>query len=143
MLRGVPGVNPGTPPRPWRTQLAKAWAVGLIVGVLTGLFGIGGGFLITPALVLLLGVRPGIAVGTSLVIIVVNSAAGFTAHLNGLNLDWALVGTFTGAAIIGSLIAARFARRMPDRSIRLIFAGLVLAVAVFVAANSLVALLTG
>lgn len=58
-----------------------------VVGFLTGLFGVGGGFLIIPALVLLLGLPMTVAVGTSLVIIVINSVAGFTAHAGDVALD--------------------------------------------------------
>jgi uncharacterized membrane protein YfcA len=61
----------------WRGCLPKAISSGLAVGFLTGLFGVGGGFLIIPALVLLLGLPITVAVGTSLLIVVVNSAAGF------------------------------------------------------------------
>ena len=64
----------------WPGCLPKAIGSGLAVGFLTGLFGVGGGFLIVPALVLLLGLPMTVAVGTSLFIIVVNSAAGFAAH---------------------------------------------------------------
>lgn len=123
-----------------RTHLFKALGVGLVVGFLTGLLGIGGGFIITPALVLLLGLSMNRAIGTSLVIIVINSAAGVTAHLHDTTLNWPIVATFTAAAIAGSLIAARYATRLPDRVTKVTFAILILAVAVFVAAQSIIAL---
>jgi uncharacterized membrane protein YfcA len=123
-----------------RKHVASALLVGLVVGFLTGLLGIGGGFIITPALVLMLGLPIGIAVGTSLVIIVINSIAGFTAHLNDAAINWPIVLLFSAAAIIGSLIAARFATRLPDKTIRVTFAVLILVVAVFVAIRSIAAL---
>lgn len=124
-----------------RAHIPKALAVGVVVGFLTGLFGIGGGFIITPALVLLIGLRAGKAVGTSLVIIIINSAAGITAHLGNLSINWPVVLTFTVAAIVGSLIAARFASKLPDRTIKIVFAIIVSSVAVFVAGSSLSALI--
>ena len=73
----------------WRSCLPKAAASGVVVGFLTGLFGVGGGFLIIPALTLLLGLPMATATATSLVVIVINSAAGFTAHLGDATLDLA------------------------------------------------------
>ena len=68
------------PNRAFRSCAPKAVGVGVLVGFLTGLLGVGGGFLIAPALTLFLGLRMKQAVGTSLAIIVINSAAGFGAH---------------------------------------------------------------
>lgn len=119
-----------------RLYAVRAIGVGLVVGFLTGLLGIGGGFLITPALILLLGLSAGTAVGTSLVVIVINSAAGLSAHLPGVALDWPVILLFSGAAITGSLIASRYASRLPDRTVTTVFALVVLLVAVCVAAAS-------
>ncbi|MDP9430290.1 MAG: sulfite exporter TauE/SafE family protein [Actinomycetota bacterium] len=121
----------------WRGCLPKAVGAGVAVGFLTGLFGVGGGFLIIPALVLLLGLPMAVAVGTSLVIIVLNSAAGFAAHAGDATLDWSVVTAFTAAAIAGSLIAGRFATKLPADRLRRGFAYLVLAVATFVATQAL------
>jgi len=144
MLTAKPGnaETDGSETRRMRTFIPKALAVGVAVGFLTGLFGIGGGFIITPALILLLGLRAGKAVGTSLVIIIINSAAGITAHVGNLDINWPVVLTFTGAAVVGSLIAARFANKLPDRTIKITFGIIVLAVAVFVAGSSITALVT-
>jgi uncharacterized membrane protein YfcA len=76
----------------WRGCLPKAVGLGLAVGFLTGLFGVGGGFMIVPALVLLLGLPMTVAVGTSLLVVVVNSAAGFAAHAGDTSLDYRLAG---------------------------------------------------
>ncbi|WP_068274266.1 sulfite exporter TauE/SafE family protein [Aldersonia kunmingensis] len=89
----------------WRRCAPRAIPAGFAVGLLTGLFGVGGGFLIVPALVLMLGVEMQIAVGTSLVIIVANSAAGLVSHLSETSIDWGITAVFAGAAILGSLIA--------------------------------------
>ena len=122
----------------WRGCLPKAIGSGLVVGFLTGLFGVGGGFLIIPALVLLLGLPMTVAVGTSLLIIIVNSAAGFAAHVGDTTLDYRLTAAFTLAAIVGSMIASRVATRLPADRLRRWFAYLVLAVAAFVAVQTLI-----
>ncbi|RZU53559.1 hypothetical protein EV385_5488 [Krasilnikovia cinnamomea] len=116
----------------WRGCLPKSIGTGIAVGFLTGLFGVGGGFLIIPALVLLLGLDMPAAVATSLVIIVINSAAGFAAHAGDAAIDYRIAAAFTLTAIAGSLAAARIASRIPTRRLQRLFAYLVLAVAAFV-----------
>ncbi|GGQ31981.1 sulfite exporter TauE/SafE family protein [Streptosporangium pseudovulgare] len=120
----------------WRSCLPKAVGVGAAVGVLTGLFGVGGGFLIIPALVLGLGLPMTAAVGTSLLIVVVNSAAGFAAHAGKATLDYGVIASFTAAAVAGSLAAARLGHRLDPVRLRRWFAYLVFAVAAFVAAQA-------
>jgi uncharacterized membrane protein YfcA len=120
----------------WRSCLPKAAASGVVVGFLTGLFGVGGGFLIIPALTLLLGLPMATAVATSLVVIVINSAAGFTAHVGDAPIDAGIAVAFTGAAVLGSLAAGRLAPRLPGERLRRWFAYLVLVVAVYVVAQT-------
>ena len=122
----------------WRGCLPKAIGSGVVVGFLTGLFGVGGGFMIIPALVLLLGLPMTVAVGTSLVIIVINSVAGFTAHAGDAALDYRIALAFTAAAVVGSLTSARVASRLPAERLRRWFAYLVFAVAAFVVAQALI-----
>ncbi len=122
----------------WRGCLPKAIGSGVVVGFLTGLFGVGGGFLIIPALVLLLGLPMTVAVGSSLVIIVINSVAGFAAHAGDAALDYRIALAFTAAAVVGSLASARVASRLPAERLRRWFAYLVFAVAAFVAAQALI-----
>ena len=124
MLKGRAGMDEAVrEPRP-------AWAVALLgasVGVMTGLVGVGGGFLIIPALVLLVGLDMRLAVGTSLSIIVLNSATGFVKYLDVLQaaggaVDWRLVGTFAAIGIVGSLVGARLSQRVPQTALRRGFA---------------------
>ncbi|MEU5906791.1 sulfite exporter TauE/SafE family protein [Micromonospora sp. NPDC047527] len=122
----------------WRGCLPKAVGAGLTVGFLTGLFGVGGGFLIIPALVLMLGLSMPAAVATSLAIIVVNSAAGFAAHAGDATIDYGITTAFTAAAITGSLAAGRIATRLPTHRLQRAFAWLVFAVAAFVATQAIV-----
>ncbi|MEV4704555.1 sulfite exporter TauE/SafE family protein [Actinoplanes sp. NPDC049316] len=122
----------------WRGCLPRSVAAGLGVGFLTGLFGVGGGFLIIPALVLLLGLSMPVAVATSLVIIVVNSAAGFAAHAGDATIDYRIAAAFTLAAITSSLVAGRIAGRLPTERLQRAFAWLVFAIAAFVAVQAIV-----
>ncbi|CAN5359561.1 sulfite exporter TauE/SafE family protein [soil metagenome] len=116
----------------WSRCLPRALATGAVVGFLTGLLGVGGGFLIVPALTLVLGLPMSVTIGTSLVIIVINSIAGFTAHLGDVQIDWVVTGAFAATAMVASLIAARVGRRLPDIVLKRGFAVLVLLVAVYV-----------
>ena len=127
------------PTRAFRTCAPKAVGVGLLVGFLTGLLGVGGGFLITPALTLFLGLRIKQAVGSSLSIIVINSTAGFGAHAAGFTIEWPTVLGFAVPAILGSLFAARLARRLQDKHIRVSFAMLIFVVAAWVTTSTVTA----
>jgi uncharacterized membrane protein YfcA len=127
------------PNRAFRSCAPKAVGVGVLVGFLTGLLGVGGGFLITPALTLFLGLRMKQAVGSSLAIIVINSAAGFGAHAAGFTIDWPSVLSFAFPAILGSLFAARLVRHLDDKHIRISFAVLIFAVAAWVTAGTVTA----
>ena len=109
----------------WRGLL-----VGVGVGFLTGLLGVGGGFIIVPALVLLLNLPIGAAIGTSLVITIVNSIGGVAAHAGSGFVDWPLTIAFAVPAFAASLIAARFAARISGKALQRVFAALVLAIAV-------------
>ncbi len=122
----------------WRRCLPRSVPVGLAVGFLTGLFGVGGGFLIIPALVLTLGLPMTTAVPTSLVIVVINSVFGFAAHVGDAAVDYRLAAVFAGTAIAGSLVAARIADRLPAERLRRWFAYLVFATAVFVIVQAVV-----
>lgn len=116
----------------WRRCASRSIPAGFAVGLLTGLFGVGGGFLIVPALVLMLGVEMPIAVGTSLLIIVANSLAGLVSHLGVAGIDWTVAAAFVGTAIVGSLIAGHLGARLDTGRLQRWFAYLVFAVAGYV-----------
>ncbi|MGG5171094.1 sulfite exporter TauE/SafE family protein [Pseudarthrobacter sp. J1738] len=120
----------------WRSCLPKAIATGAVVGFLTGLLGVGGGFLIVPALTLVLGLPMAVAVGTSLVIIVINSIAGFAAHLGNLQINWAVTVSFAVGAMVASLLAGRYGSKIPDKVLKRSFGALVILVAVFVSVQA-------
>jgi uncharacterized membrane protein YfcA len=104
-------------------------AAGLAVGTLTGFVGIGGGFLIVPALVLLAGLPMKQAVGTSLVVIAMNSAAGFAGHAGTVAIPWRFLLGFTLFAVLGILAGTRLVRHVPERALKRGFAIFLLAVA--------------
>lgn len=119
----------------------KIGAEGLGVGVLTGLVGVGGGFLIIPALVLLGGLPMSLAVGTSLLIIAAKSFAGLFKYTHvlaeqNLTLHWDLILLFTAIGILGSLLGARLGRRLSNHSLRRGFAGLLVVMGLYVLATN-------
>ncbi len=116
----------------WRSCLPRAIGAGLAVGFLTGLFGVGGGFLIIPALVVLLGLPMPTAVATSLIIIAADSVAGFAAHLGEAPIALRWTAAFTVTAIMGALGAGRLANRLSAERLRRWFAYPVLAVAAYI-----------
>lgn len=112
--------------------LAKVLLEGLAVGLVTGLVGAGGGFLVVPALALLGGLSMPIAVGTSLVVIAMKSFAGLAGYLTTVSLNWPLIAGVTAAAVAGSFIGARLAGRIPEATLRKGFGFFVLAMGIFV-----------
>ena len=95
---------------------------GIAVGILTGLVGVGGGFLIVPALVLLGKVPMKQAVGTSLLVIAMKSAAGFAGYLGQVEVDWAFMAGFTAIAVAGILLGTWLVRFVPQQALQRSFA---------------------
>lgn len=105
---------------------------GALVGAITGLVGAGGGFLIVPALNLLGGLPMHAAVGTSLLILTLNSTAALAGYISHVELDWRLTGSITAAAVLGSLSGAYLSERIRADSLRRVFGIFVTAVAFYV-----------
>lgn len=119
MLRGrneTATAGPGAPPR-----LIKMIVLGVAVGAFSGLVGAGGGFLLVPALALLAGLAMPVAVGTSLVVISVQSFAGFAGHLATAPIDWRLAGMVTVAAVFGALVGGRITKFVDSVTLRSMF----------------------
>lgn len=107
-------------------------AAGVFVGMLTGFLGVGGGFLVVPALVLFAGLSMPTAVGTSLVVIAANSAAAFLSHLGEAWINPLDTIVFTGAAVAGAFAGFKLSGRLPADRLKLVFATAVIAVGLFV-----------
>ncbi len=123
-----------------KLPLGKILLEGLVVGLVTGLVGAGGGFLVVPALALLGGLSMPVAVGTSLLVISMKSFAGLAGYLTTVSLDWPLVLSVTGMALIGALIGARLTKVVPEQALRKGFGVFVLLMGVFVLSQELPAL---
>ena len=122
------------------TQHATNWLVvagaGLGVGLLTGFLGVGGGFLIVPALVILVGLEMPIAVGTSLPIIAMNSASGLVGHLSQSPLNWLVTLQFIVFGAVGILLGVVLVKRVSPMQLRVYFAWFVIAIAIYMLARS-------
>lgn len=112
-----------------RPSLVRLLPTGLGVGLISGLVGAGGGFLIVPALTLLGGLPMREAIATSLLVLALQSGAGFVSHLLHTAIDWRLALLVTSSATAGSLIGARLSRGVRPARLRRAFALLVLAMA--------------
>ena len=119
--------------------VASFVVAGTAVGFMTGFFGVGGGFIIVPTLVLMLGFDMPEAVGTSLLIIAINSAVALSSRLATTGVDWRVAVPFTVAALAGALIGNRVADRLPSSDLIRWFAALLVVVALYTFVNSLVA----
>jgi hypothetical protein len=133
---GAPAARPAWDGR----RVALLIATGTGVGFLTGLFGVGGGFVIVPALVLVLGFPMSIATGTSLLVIALNAGVAL-AFRGGLgSVDWGVVAPFTASAVLGVFAGRAVADRVPTRHLTAALGVLVLAVAVWTGIDAAVAL---
>ena len=118
----------------------KVAAAGSVVGLLTGFFGVGGGFVIVPALVLALGFSMPEAVGTSLLVIAINAVIALTTRLHGGAIEWGTVIPFTVASVLGVAIGSRLASTRDARSLQRWFIVLLVIVAIYTAVRSVLAL---
>lgn len=134
MLRAAPEQ---AAPNAGARSIGKIGLDGLAVGVLTGVVGVGGGFLIIPALVVLGNVAMHQAIGTSLAIIALKSATGFAKYHHVLSqqqvaLDWPVISIFSAVGIIGSLAGAYWAARLPQQGLRQAFGALLIVMGLFI-----------
>lgn len=140
-LAAVKMLSPGraaTGPAASGPRPAKAAGTGAGLGALTGLLGVGGGFLAVPALVTVLAFEMQTAVGTSLLVISANSLASLvTRGATTAGIDWAVIGPFTGAAILGAWDGKRLAVKVTGTLLQRTFAVVLLAVAAFMLIDAL------
>lgn len=128
----------GLPPpeRVVEVRMGHIAAHGIGVGVLTGVVGVGGGFLIVPALALLSGLRMKLAIGTSLAIVAAKSYAGFFGYLGAVPIDWNVMASFTAVTIAGSFAGTRIAHRFSQETLKRGFGGFLVIVATYILIKS-------
>lgn len=124
-------------PRESETNYTLLVSQGLLVGIVTGFIGAGGGFLIVPALVMLLGVSMKEAVATSLFIISINSLIGFASSLDKITVDWTFLLSFTSLSIVGILIGVALSKRIEGRKLKPIFGWFVLVMGILIIVKEL------
>jgi uncharacterized protein len=122
----------------WRERPVTVILVGLGVGVLTGLFGVGGGFILVPAWTLAMGCPVQVSVGASLLVVVMNSGGALIAHSGVGSIDMSIALPFAGAAIVGAIAGERLGERVAGARLSQWFAYMVIGVALFVLTQVLV-----
>ena len=110
---------------------------GSVVGILTGLVGAGGGFMIIPALVNLLKTPMKVAIGTSLVIIALNSLIGFFSSVKNVEIDWKLLSTISSIAIIGIIIGAQLSKKIDGKKLKPAFGWFILVMGIYIIVKEL------
>ncbi|MGW7490567.1 sulfite exporter TauE/SafE family protein [Streptomyces sp. NPDC054786] len=130
--------RPDSPDRSVRPVRIVRFAVtASAVGLLTGFFGVGGGFVVVPALTLVLGLEMPVAIGTSLLVILVNSLTALGTRAGTGALDWPLLAGFAACAALGSHLGNRLTTRLRPQTLTTAFAALVTVLAVTMAATAL------
>ncbi len=118
--------------------LAQLAGAATAVGLLTGLFGVGGGFAVVPALTLLLGYEAKEAIGTSLVVIAINAAIALSMRAGHLDFDWSVVTPFLATVTTGVVIGSRVANRIDADRLTRAFSSMLAIVAAYTAVSTLV-----
>jgi uncharacterized membrane protein YfcA len=126
------GVQENEEPVKRRFNFPMIMLEGAVVGLLTGLVGAGGGFLIIPALVLFSKLPMKMAVGTSLLVIAAKSLIGFTGDLTHYKMDWKLLLIVTGAAIAGIFIGNAINKKVPGERLRKWFGWFLLVMGIYI-----------
>jgi len=129
-------------PSPKKLNLLLTTMQGICIGLLTGFVGVGGGFLIVPALVLLAGITMSQAIFTSLVVISINSISGFIKYQavlseNNQGLDWPTIAIITVIGIVGSFIGQHFSQKLPQQKIKKYFSVFLVLIAILILGQNL------
>lgn len=137
---GAPTTAVDTRRRALLATVAVVAACGAVIGFLTGFLGVGGGFLVVPALVIVLRMPMASAVGTSLLVIVLNSVSSVVSRWGDMHLDWHVMGPFTLAAVVGTLLGKRVADTLSGAALTTSFAVMLVTVGIVVGVRSVIAL---
>jgi uncharacterized protein len=137
MIRSIPERSKGDDTTPSYQKALPVIIIGLLIGLVTGLLGAGGGFLIIPTLVLFLHIPMKTAVGTSLLVIAINSLFGFLFSLKQFTYDWPLILSFTALAITGIFIGSRLAERISPAALKKGFGWFVMCMGVYIIVREL------
>ena len=121
------------------TTAVKVVVAGSFIGLLTGFFGVGGGFVIVPALVLALGFTMPEAFGASLLVIAVNSTVALATRLPGGSIEWGTVVPFTIASLIGVFVGSRLASTRDPSFLQKWFIGFLVVITFYTATSSVLA----
>ncbi|NNM47017.1 sulfite exporter TauE/SafE family protein [Knoellia koreensis] len=138
MWRSAKALDHGPVPGRQGTGGLRTILAGAGVGVLIGVFGVGGGFLAVPALVAVAGFTMPNAVGTSLLIIALNSSAALATRVAGSHVDWAVILPFAAAASVAAVVGQRASSRFRAATLQQTFAGLLVLLAGWVLLDQLV-----
>lgn len=121
-----------------QAHMGQIAMLGIGVGALTGLVGVGGGFLIVPALVLISGIPMKIAIGTSLAIVAANSSTGFAGYMGVVPVDWMMMTYFTAVTVAGSFAGTRLAHRISQETLKRSFGVFLVFVATYILLKSVI-----
>jgi uncharacterized membrane protein YfcA len=123
-------IETAPPATPAGSRVARAAAVGLVAGFLSGLFGVGGGILIVPALVLVMGMDQRLAHGTSLAAVLPIAVSSTLGYALEDKVDWPVAALLAAAAVAGAVVGTHALQRLPQRALAFAFAGLLVATGV-------------
>jgi len=134
MIKSTKNNLENTSPQPYY----KTFTQGMVIGIITGLIGAGGGFLYVPALVLWAGLDMKKAVGTSLIIVAINSLIGFSGDVQTLNVDWFFLLSFSFLTIIGVLVGGYFSKFVSGKKLKKSFGWFVLVMSICIILKELI-----
>lgn len=137
MIRGGKDETSAERERP-KLKLAKLLFYGIAIGLATGFLGAGGGFLLIPTLVILVGLSMKEAVGTSLFIIALNSLIGFTGDLGHFSIDWLFLSKITTVAIAGILVGGIISKKIDGGKLKKGFGWFVLVMGCYIILKEIV-----
>lgn len=121
-----------------KSSYIKLFTYGIVIGLVTGFLGAGGGFLLIPVLVLLIGLPMKKAIGTSLAIIAINSLIGFTGDFGHFSIDWKFLGVITSIAITGIFVGEKIGEKIKGEKLKKGFGWFVLGTGIYIIVKEII-----